>query len=84
MNSLNFSCSYFNIKKIGLNITFTSPLGEFFLRINRDPVFRARILSNKLIKVFYYFTKFFQIQKLISLIFPKFLSPYLIFNLKKK
>jgi 2-polyprenyl-3-methyl-5-hydroxy-6-metoxy-1,4-benzoquinol methylase len=84
MNSLNFSCSYFNIKKIGLNITFTSPITEIYLRINRDPVFRARILINTIIKVFYYFTKFFQIQKLISLLFPKFLSPYLIFNLKKK
>ena len=84
MNSLNFNCSYFNIKKIGLNANFTSPIREIFLRINRDPVFKTRILSNKLIKFFYYLTKFFQIQLLISFIFPKFLSPYLIFNLRKK
>lgn len=83
-NNLNFDCTYFNIKKLNLPITFINPLKNIFDRLDSDYVFRKRIFKNKIVYIIYKIIKFFKIQKLLILLFPKFLIPYLIMEIKKK
>jgi hypothetical protein len=83
INSLNFNCSYFKIKKLGLNIKFINPSDEIFLRLETDLQFRRRIFSNKLIYFFYKIIKLLDLSKLInSKVFLCFF-PYLVFIQKK-
>ncbi len=83
INSLNFNCSYFMIKKLGLKIKFTNPANEVFLRLKNDPQFRKRILSNKLIYFFYIIIKLLHLRKLINSKVFLFFFPYLVFIQKK-
>lgn len=83
INSLNFNCSYFKIRKLGLKIKFINPSNEIFLRLKTDLQFRKRIFSNKLIYFFYKIIKLLRLNKLInSKIFLCFF-PYLVFIQKK-
>jgi len=82
-NNLNFDCTYFNIKKLNLPITFINPLKNIFDRLDSDSIFRKRIFKNKIVCIFYKIIKFFKIQRLFILLFPKCLIPYLIMEIKK-
>lgn len=83
INSLNFNCTYFKIKKHKFNLNFHSPLKEIFIRIEKDEKFKDRILSNSVIRYIYFLLRFFKIDNFISVTFPIFLTPYLIMNQKK-
>jgi hypothetical protein len=83
INSLNFNCSYFKIKKLGLKIDFVNPADEVFLRLKSDSQFRKRVLSNKLINFFYIIIKLSNLNKFISSKIFTFIFPYLILNQKK-
>jgi len=83
INSLNFNCSYFKIKKLGLKVKFINPANEVFLRLKNDPQFINRILSNKLIYFLYKIIKLLHLNKIInSKVFLCFF-PYLVFIQKK-
>ena len=60
-NNLNFDCTYFNIKKLNLPITFINPLKNIFDRLDSDSVFRKRIFKNKIVHILYKIIKFFKI-----------------------
>lgn len=83
LKSINFKCTYFNIKRLNLNVKFLNPFEDIFSRISKDKVFKERILSNKIIYQIYFIIKLTYSQKVLSILFPKFLFPYLIINLKK-
>lgn len=83
LNSLNFDCNFSNIKKFNFKITFIHPIDDIFDRLNKDIIFRKRLLKNKSLKFFYYLIKFLKIQKILTHIIPKSLSPYLIMKIKK-
>tara|TARA_B100000989_G_C19383234_1_gene402515 strand:- start:111 stop:809 length:699 start_codon:yes stop_codon:yes gene_type:complete len=83
LNSLNFGCTYFKVKNLNQNLFFLNTLDDIFLRIEKDKVFKKRILSNKIISFTYSLIKNFGLKKLISFIYPNLLSPYMVMNLKK-
>lgn len=84
LNSLNFECTYFKVKRLNQNLFFLNTLDDIFLRIEKDKVFKKRILSNKIISFTYSLIKNFGLKKLISFIYPNLFSPYMVMNLKKK
>ena len=84
LNSLNFNCTYFKVKDLNQNLFFLNNLDEIFLRVEKDKVFKKRILSNRIISFTYSLIKNFGLKKIISFIYPNFLSPYMVMNLKKK
>ena len=53
-------------------------------KIEKDKVFKKRILSNKIISFTYSLIKNFGLKKLISSIYPNYFSPYIVMNPKKK
>lgn len=83
INSLNFDCSYFKIKKLGFRIKFFNAFNDIFSRLSKDQQFRKRILSNKLIFLLYKIIIFLNFDKIFYLLIPTFACPYLIFNQRK-
>ena len=81
LNSLNFDCRYSTINK-NFNITFNNPFTEILERLKYDESFKARILENNLLNVFYQFIKYFNFIKVFKL-FPKRYYPYLVFEVRK-
>ncbi len=83
LKHLNFNCSYFEIKKLNLNIKFTHPLKDIFDRMDRDNVFKERLLQNSLVRICYKIIIFFRIKKIVTYLYPISLTPYLIMKIKK-
>jgi len=83
INSINFDCSYFKIKKLGFDIKFFNAFNDIFTRLKKDDQFKKRILSNKLIHFLYKIILFLNFNKIFNLLMPTFLCPYLIFNQRK-
>lgn len=83
-NILNFNCNYFKIKNLNLPIIFKHPLKNIFDRIENDAVFKKRLFQNKIVKLCYKLINFLKIKNLLITAYPKFLSPYLIMEIKKK
>lgn len=83
LNNLNFDCTYFKIKKLNFAIKFIHPLKDIFNRIDRDSVFRERLLKNLLVRICYKTIIFLRIKKIITYLFPISLTPYLIMEIKK-
>lgn len=83
LNNINFECVYFNIKKYCFNLKFINPLKEIFNRIETDIHFKKRIFTNLFIKYFYLLIFFLKMERLLIKLFPIFLNPYLIMEIKK-
>ena len=83
LNNLNFDCTYFKIKKLNFVIKFIHPLKNIFDRINKDSIFRERLLKNLLVRILYKIIIFLRIKKIITYFFPISLTPYLIMEIKK-
>ena len=84
LNFLNFNCTYFKIKKLNLPITFKHPLKNIFDRMTNDAVFKDRLCQNSIVSLCYYLINLLKIKNLLIAIYPKFLCPYLIMEIKKK
>ena len=83
LNNLNFDCTYGNLKKLSLPIKFIHPLQDIFNRLDNDATFRQRLCSNFIVKACYQLINLLKIKKLLISIFPKFLCPYLIIEIRK-
>ena len=83
LNNLNFDCTYRNLKKLPLPIKFIHPLQDIFNRLDNDATFRQRLCSNFIVKICYQLINLFKIKKLFISVFPKFLCPYLIMEIRK-
>ena len=81
--NLNFNCTYSNIKNENFKIEFINPLKDIFERILVDEKFRERILSNFFVKITYKIIRFLKLEKFLCKVFPNFISPYMIFIIKK-
>jgi SAM-dependent methyltransferase len=84
LNNLNFDCTYRNLKKLSLPIKFTHPLQDIFNRLDNDGMFRQRLCSNFIVKICYQLINLLKIRKILISVFPKFLCPYLIMEIRKK
>ena len=84
LNNLNFDCTYFNLQKLPLPIKFAHPLQDIFDRLDNDATFRQRLCSNFVVKICYKLINFLKIKKLLISVYPKFLCPYLIMEIRKK
>ena len=84
LNFLNFNCTYFKIKKLNLPIAFKHPLKDIFDRMTNDAVFKDRLCQNSIVSLCYYLINLFKMKNLLIAIYPKFLCPYLIMEIKKK
>ena len=82
-NSLNFNCTYFKIKNLKLPIVFHHPLKLIFDRMEKDKIFKDRLCQNPIINACYKLINLFKIKGLLIFIYPKFLCPYLIMEIKK-
>lgn len=83
LHNLNFNCTYSNIKNKNFNIEFINPIKDIFDRILVDEKFKNRIISNFFIKITYNLIRLLKLEKFLSKIFPNFISPYMIFIIKK-
>tara|TARA_B100001027_G_scaffold155265_1_gene109202 strand:+ start:726 stop:1571 length:846 start_codon:yes stop_codon:yes gene_type:complete len=83
LENLNFNCTYSNIKNENFKIQFINPLKDIFDRILVDKKFKERILSNFFVKITYKFIRLLKLEKFLCKIFPNFISPYMIFIIKK-
>ena len=83
-NFLNFNCTYFKIKKLKLPITFRHPLKNIFDRMANDYVFKERLCQNSIVNLFYKLINLLRIKNLLTIVYPKFLCPYLIMEIKNK
>jgi len=83
LNFLNFNCTYFKIKKLNLPIIFKHPLKNIFDRMTNDAVFKDRLCQNSIINGCYKLINLLRIKTLLISIYPKFLCPYLIMEIKK-
>jgi hypothetical protein len=83
INSINFNCTYFKIKKLGYKIRFFNAFNDILTRLAKDEQFKKRILSNKLIYFAYKVILFLNLNKIFIFLIPTFLCPYLIFNQRK-
>ena len=83
-NFLNFNCTYFKIKKLKLPITFRHPLINIFDRMANDYVFKERLCQNSIVNLFYKLINLLRIKNLLTIVYPKFLCPYLIMEIKNK
>ena len=83
INSLNFNCTYFNIKNLKLSVNFTHPLKNIFDRMEADTTFKNRLCQNSTINLIYKLINLFKIKNLLINFYPKFFSPYLIMHIKK-
>jgi 2-polyprenyl-3-methyl-5-hydroxy-6-metoxy-1,4-benzoquinol methylase len=83
-NFLNFNCTYFKIKKLKFPITFRHPLKNIFDRMANDYVFKERLCQNSIVNIFYKLINLLRIKKLLTIVYPKFLCPYLIMEIKNK
>ena len=83
INFLNFNCTYFRIKKLQLPLIFKHPLKNIFDRMEKDIVFRDRLCQNLMVKISYKLINLLRIKNLLTIIFPIFLCPYLIMEIKK-
>jgi len=83
IKNLNFDCTYFKIKKLNFPIKFIHPLRDIFERIDRDKIFRDRLLKNLLVRLCYKIIIFLRIQKILTYLYPISLTPYLIIKIKK-
>ena len=81
-NSLNFNCTFFNIKNLELSIEFHNPLKHIFDRMEKDKIFKDRLCQNSIINVCYKLMHLLRIRGLLTFIYPKFLCPYLIMKIK--
>jgi 2-polyprenyl-3-methyl-5-hydroxy-6-metoxy-1,4-benzoquinol methylase len=84
LNNLNFKCTYFEIKKLKLSIQFLNPLANIFERIEKDDIFRKRILQNMLTKLIYKVIIKIKLKNLFIKLLPVSLSPYLTMKIIKK
>ena len=83
LNFLNFNCTYFKIKNLNLPIAFKHPLKDIFDRMKNDAVFKNRICKNSIVNLSYKIINFLKIKNLLITVYPKFLCPYLIMEIKK-
>ena len=83
LENLNFNCTYSNIKNENFKIQFINPLKDIFNRILVDEKFKERILSNFFVKITYKFIRLLKLEKILFKIFPNFISPYMVFIIKK-
>ena len=83
LENLNFNCTYSNIKNENFKIQFINPLKDIFNRILVDEKFKERILSNFFVKITYKFIRLLKLEKILCKIFPNFISPYMVFIIKK-
>jgi SAM-dependent methyltransferase len=83
LNNLNFSCNFFNLKKLPLQIKFIHPLQNIFDRLDKDATFRKRLLKNFIVRISYQLINSLKIKKFLISIYPKPLCPYLIMKIKK-
>ena len=83
LDHLNFNCTYSNIKKLNLNVKFINPLADIFERLDNDEVFKKRLFENLIIKFSYKAINIFRLRNLLIKLFPTFLSPYLIMEIRK-
>jgi SAM-dependent methyltransferase len=83
LNFLNFNCTYFNLQKLPLPIKFTHPLKDIFDRLDSDATFRQRLCDNFIVKICYQLINLLKIKKILIFIYPKFLCPYLIMEIRK-
>jgi len=83
LNNLNFDCTYGNLEKLPLSIKFTHPLQDIFNRLDNDATFKQRLCSNFIVKIFYQLINFLRIKKLLISVYPKFICPYLIMEIRK-
>ena len=81
-NSLNFNSTYFKIKKLKLPIVFHHPLKYIFDRLENDSVFKKRLFQNTIIKLCYKLINLLRVRNLLIFVYPKFLCPYLIMEIK--
>ena len=65
------------------NLIFLNTLDDIFLRIANDKIFKRRVLSNKIISFTYSLLNNFGLKKLITFMYPNFLSPYMIIEQRK-
>jgi 2-polyprenyl-3-methyl-5-hydroxy-6-metoxy-1,4-benzoquinol methylase len=84
INNLNFDCTYAYINKLNLPIKFINPITDIFDRLDNDATFRLRLCNNFIVKMCYQLINFLKIKKLLFSVFPKFLCPYLIMEIRKK
>ena len=84
INNLNFNCTYGYINKLNLHIKFLNPLADIFDRLNNDTTFRQRLCNNLLVKICYQLINLLKIKKLLIFVYPKFLCPYLIMEIRRK
>ena len=84
LNNLNFNCTYFKIKKFNLFIKFLNPLDKIFERIEKDDIFKKRILQNIFTRLIYKIIIKFKLKNLLIYFFPISLSPYLIMKIYKR
>ena len=83
IDSLNFDCTYFKIKKFNLPVIFENPLKSIFERIDTDPAFKRRLFQNTIIKNLYKIISNSFLKKILISMYPIFLSPYLLMKIKK-
>lgn len=83
LNFLNFDCTYFRIKNLKLPIEFHHPLKDILDRMDKDCVFKDRLCQNSIINGCYKLINLLRIKTLLISIYPKFLCPYLIMEIKK-
>ena len=83
LENLNFNCTYSNIKNENFKIQFINPLKDIFDRILVDEKFKERILSNFFVKITYKFIRLLKLEKFLFKFFPNFISPYMVFIIKK-
>ena len=83
LNFLNFDCTYFRIKNLKLSIEFHHPLKDILDRMDKDYVFKDRLCQNSIINGCYKLINLLRIKTLLISIYPKFLCPYLIMEIKK-
>ena len=84
LNNLNFDCTYRNLQKLPLPIKFTHPLQDIFTRLDNDVTFKQRLCNNFIVKICFQLINLLRIKKLLISVFPKFLCPYLIMEIRKK
>ena len=84
LNNLNFDCTYRNLQKLPLPIKFTHHLQDILNRLDNDVTFRQRLCNNFIVKICYQLINLLRIKKLLIYVFPKFLCPYLIMEIRKK
>ena len=83
IKSINFDCSFLKVKRFKLNIIFLNPIKDILDRIDKDKFFRKRMFDNKLIFFIYRILEIFKLKKILSIISPISIFPYMIFILRK-